>query len=266
MENKQPQNPQSTPSTPSVPGGNVPPPSATPSSQPPIPETQIIIPSDPAPQVQEGVPPSIDPTPPTVLNPSESSVNSPVAAPQPKQRPFIPLNHDIAMLKPKTTKPQRVLILMIVILLVIVGGVYAFYNLGHKTSYQTVVQEFITAMQTNDKAKADALTSPQAKTLYQQHEGTNSIYTFCQKTGTLCTYYFSSKFLGATTTTTKDYTFPGNIKGKEVIYTSKDNLPIGNTGCTSQSTSTLTIGVIPSGSTWLIYGAGPSTSFSAKLC
>lgn len=238
-----------------------------PNSAPPQPIVSPPTPPQDVPPTPAPVQPSVGPSPvaPSLPTPEQTPAGPPVSPPLIPNQP-VATAAQLPPSKPKKTKLPLLIGLIIIFLIAIGGATYALLQVGHKTTYQTVVQEFITAMQDHDKSKADALMSPAAKTQYQKHEGTSSIYTFCQKTGVLCTYYFTPKFLGQTTTTTKNYTFSGGVQGKEVTYAEKQTLPIGNTGCSSVSTSSLAIGVVPSGNTWLIYGADPTTSFSAKVC
>jgi hypothetical protein len=168
----------------------------------------------------------------------------------------------------RSIQKLKLLIPVIVMLIVLISsGAYALF--GHQTSYQTVIQDFIVAVQKKDKANADNLESPALQAYGKKNVGSSSFYDTCQQAGQLCTPLFSSSFLSKATKTYKNYTASNGTKGKEIIYTEKQSLSgaqAGGAGCSSNSTSTLAIAAVPKGSSWLIDHIDPNISFSANLC
>jgi hypothetical protein len=170
--------------------------------------------------------------------------------------------------QPKRTSKLPILVVGVIVLLLIVGG-GGFALLGQKTSYQTVIQQFVTAIQKKDKATADSLESPAMKTFGQKNVGTASFYDACQQASQLCTPLFTTAFLDKATKSYKDYTASNGAKGKEIVYTLKQSLSgsqAGGQGCSSASTNTLTVAAVPKGNTWQIDNADPSINASANLC
>jgi hypothetical protein len=227
---------------------------------------------NPAPQVQPQVTsPSLDstssaqtqatvslqtsPTQPVEFTPT-SNINNQQAVNTPLQ----PVD------KPKKSKLGLMLVLGLIII-ICAGGAYAFYAYVNKTSYQTVIQEFVTSMENKDKASADSLESPSMKTTAQKYYGTSSFYTACQKAGDFCTPLFTSSYINKATKTYKDYTASDGAKGKEVVYSLKQTVS-GSQGCSGgSSTNTLTIAAVPNGSSWLIDEAAPTISAeNVQLC
>jgi hypothetical protein len=175
-----------------------------------------------------------------MITPSQVTTSS-------KRRPKLPLT----------------LVGLIILLLIIGSSVFALF--GHKTSYPRVIQEFITAVQKKDKTTADSLESPAMKAYGQKNVGTPSFYAACQQAGDFCTPLFTSSFLDKASKTYKSYTASNGTKGEEVVYALKQSLNNGN-GCTSSSINTLTIAVVPKGSTWQIDYADPTINASSNAC
>lgn len=154
-----------------------------------------------------------------------------------------------------------------VLLIIVAGGVFALSS--HKASYQTVIQSFITAMQKKDKAKADALESPAAQAFFKKTAGTTSFYDACQQVGELCTASFNASYLAKATKTYKEYTASNDTKGMQLIYTIKQSVSgskAGGQGCSGDSTSTLTVSVIPKGNSWLVDNLDQTVDAKGELC
>ena len=142
---------------------------------------------------------------------------------------------------------------LVILVLVAAGAAHAI--LGGKTSYQTAAQDFINAVQTKNKAAADQLESSAAKTSFQKTDGTTSFYSSCQQNGILCTMYFQSAFLSKASKTYQSYSAANGTKGEEMIYSLKQSVKgTDSTGkaCTINSTTTLTIGLVPNGKSWRV--------------
>lgn len=165
---------------------------------------------------------------------------------------------------PSKKKSKLPLLLVGVVVLVVVVGVAVFALAGSKTSYLTVIQNFITAEQNKDKAKVDSFESPAAKTYFQKNAGTSSFYDACKQAGDLCTASFKASYLSKATKTYKSYTASNGTKGKEVVYAVKQSA--GGQGCNSNSTSTLTIAVVPKGKSWLVDYVNEAINFDGNVC
>ena len=188
--------------------------------------------------------------PPVALPAYQPLVSAGEAQPQVKQGSKLPL-----------------LIVGILILLIVVGGV-AFAALGRKTSYQTAIQQFITAMHDNKKAATDAMVSPAFKAELKKDAGTSSVYDSCHQNSALCLNFFSPSFLNKAILTHKTFQSKG-VQVEEETYTLKQKLTgeqAGGQGCTSSSTTTLSISAIPNGKSWLISDVEPSLNASADIC
>ncbi len=156
---------------------------------------------------------------------------------------------------------------MLLLLIIIIGSSLAL--LGHKTSYQSVINEFITALQKKDKKTADSLESPAMRGLGQKYVGDPSFYDTCHQSELLCSNFFEASFLKKATITRKAYKASNGIQGHEVIYTVKQTLSgsqAGGKGCSSSSTTTLAFDVVPSGSTWLLDNVSPGIDATVNLC
>lgn len=190
-------------------------------------------------------------------------------------------------------KSKNIMLLGIVVAVIIIAGGSAYAFLGHKkqstsvvstkvqsstsssaagsssktsasslTGYEAVIQEFITAIQNNDKKTADSLQSPAFSQSNQTQAGTTSFYSACQSAGVFCTGAFAKSYLATATKTTKTYTAVNGVKGEEDNYTVTT---ASNTGSsTSNSTNTVTIAVVPSGNTWLVDYVNEGGSSSAN--
>ncbi len=155
----------------------------------------------------------------------------------------------------------------VIILLAVVGLIYALVN--RQASYQAVAQEFISALQKKDKAKADSLESPALKTFLQKNANAASFYTVCQQSGSLCTASFNNSYLAKATKTYRDYTAASGTKGKEIIYTVKQTASgaaAGGSGCSSGSTETITLAFVPKGHSWLVDFIDQDIDAQAQLC
>lgn len=170
--------------------------------------------------------------------------------------------------KHKSKKPLFAIGLLVVLVIIIGGVTYAM--LGQKTSYQSVVQKFITAVQNKDKTTADSLESPAMKSVGQKTVGSSSFYAVCQQAGQLCMPLFSNSFLDKSTKSYKSYTAKNGAKGREVVYSLKQSASPSQAGGQScgngSSVSSLTIDVVPNGSSWLVDNVNPALNASANLC
>lgn len=130
--------------------------------------------------------------------------------------------------------------------------------------YETVVQEFLTALQTNDKATADSLQSPALNQYVKQISGgkQTSFDSYCQQIGSFCTLSFSKSFLAKGTKKSLPYTSASGIKGEEDIYTVITTASGAN--YSSNSVFTLTVAAIPHGNSWLIDKFSGNYSSSAS--
>jgi hypothetical protein len=136
-------------------------------------------------------------------------------------------------------KPAKVLLIIIVLLIVIAilaGSVYSLFL--RKTSYQAVIQQFVTAIQDKNQAAADALESPASKAAGQKIAGTQSFYTDCQQVGQSCTQLFSASYLTKATKTYTDYTAKNGTKGKQITYTIKQT--VNSSQASAQAGCTIT--------------------------
>jgi len=169
---------------------------------------------------------------------------------------------------PKHKSKLSLLLVGVTALLLIIGG-SVFALLGQTKSYQGVIQKFITDMQHDNGKAADKLLSPAAKTHFQKVAGTSSFYTACRQSEQLCQPLFSAAFLSKATKKYTSYTADNHVKGEEAVYTEIQSLQgnqAGGPGCTSKSTTTLTIAVVPSGNSWLVDYINEDVSASAQLC
>jgi hypothetical protein len=167
------------------------------------------------------------------------------------------------------SKLLAVIIIVAVAVLLIAGGAsYALFF--HKVSYNTVAEEFVTAIEKGDKAKADSLISADGKAQLKKYTGSSSYYDTCKKAGaTECTYYYSAAFLNKAARSTKNEGKKNGVQKWQVTYTLKQlsNTKEGS-GCTSSgsSTQTLTIELAAKGNTWVVDNADPEVNFSSNLC
>jgi hypothetical protein len=161
----------------------------------------------------------------------------------------------------KRKKISLPLVLTVIVLLLLIVGGSTFALLSHTTNYQSVIQQFVTAIENKNKTTADTLESPAFKTTAEKYYKTDSFYSVCKQTGDLCTPLFTPQFLNKATKTYKDYTATNGTKGKEVIYSLKQaasGTQAGGKGCSYNTKSTLTIAVVPHGNSWLVDSANPS--------
>lgn len=157
--------------------------------------------------------------------------------------------------KLKFTKKTAAILVVVIIL-----AVGAYIVLNQKTSYQVVAQNFVTAMENKDQAKADSLETPYFKEYVNKVFGTTSYYSYCNKYGQVCTKFFESSFTANATKVYGGYTAVSGIVGKSVEYTTSVN---SGTTCTRQS---LVLDLIPSGNSWLIDSISPSVSSNGASC
>ena len=193
-----------------------------------------------------------------------------------------------------TKKSRKRIILAstsLILLLLIGGGAYAMF-MRHKpmtatssntslqipqnqaansnsTGYQTAIQKFVGAVENKDKVTADSLEDQAAQASFKQNFGTTSFYDSCQQSGVLCTGVFAQSFLSKSTISYKDYSATNGTKGKEGVYTIKESASgtqAGGQGCSSGSTTTLGVAVVPSGSTWFVDTVDLNINANANLC
>jgi hypothetical protein len=170
----------------------------------------------------------------------------------------------------KAKKKPKLLIVavcLVVFLVAVVGAAFAFA--GHKTSYQSVIQQYVTDVADKNKSAAVALESPALDADLKKKVDITNFYSFCQQTGQLCTPFFKASFLDKATKSYKAYKGLNGVEGHELVYTLKQSLggaQAGGQGCTSSSTNTLTIGVVPKGNSWLVDWVEPAINASANLC
>jgi len=161
------------------------------------------------------------------------------------------------------------LITFVVIGIISSVGWFVYQNQKPKATYQSVADDFITAVQKKDKISADALQTANAAAYAKEVAGTSSFYEICHKAGTLCEPLFTSDFISKAKKTTKTYTAKDGTKGIEVVYALTQTLQgdaAGGEGCSSVSHSSLKIDIVPRGNTWAVDNFEPSIEFSAELC
>ncbi len=152
-----------------------------------------------------------------------------------------------------------------VLLVIVAGGAYVL--IFQKTSSQTIATEFVAAMNRGDRAKADSLLSPQEQAQLKKYDRTTSYYDFCQRTGQLCTYYFTPAFTSKAAITSKDFRSPFSGKmGKQVTYNlegpASGKAPNIKNCRNPGSNRSLTLYLVPQGKSWLIDGVTPFASYS----
>jgi hypothetical protein len=167
--------------------------------------------------------------------------------------------------KPARLKAPFIIFVAMLLLIIVAGGVYVL--IFQKTSYQTVATDFVTAMQRGDKTKVDSLISPQEQAQLKKYDKTTSYYTFCQRTGQLCTYYYTPEFINKAVITSQDFKSPFSGRlGKQVTYNLKGPASRNATSvtrCTSPAGNrSLTLYLVPDGKSWLIDGVTPFSSYS----
>jgi len=154
---------------------------------------------------------------------------------------------------------------VLLVLAVVVLTAFLSYKLfAPKTSYQTIVDKFIVAVQNGDRATVDALESPASKKFYQKTTGDSGFYASCQDAGELCTSSFSKSYLAKAKKTLKAYTAENGSHGKQIVYTvtQKSNSP----ECQGTSTGVISIAVVPKGRTWQVDNVGLNFSYSGGAC
>jgi len=137
------------------------------------------------------------------------------------------------------------------------------------SDYEETIKSFIQAVQSKDKVKTDSYLSPAAKAFFKENAGTESFYDECQQAGEFCTTSFEPSYISKAEISRKDYTASSGTKGKQISYVVKQSLEgaqAGGEGCSSDSTSNLTIAVIPQGSSWLVDKIDQGFDASAVLC
>lgn len=191
----------------------------------------------------------------------------PVAVGQPASQPVTTPMQPQTVVHKRSAKRSVALLCLCLFILVVAGSSYAVFGRG--TSYQTVIHQFVQAIEDNNKTKADSLESTAFKAEVKKYASTTSFYSACQQEGALCTASFMSSFLSSATKTYTSYTASNGTKGKELVYTKKQTLSgtqAGGTGCSSTSTTTLSIAVIPSGHSWLVDNINDGTNASGNMC
>lgn len=206
-------------------------------SQPEVPISPPASPPAPTPQ-------PVTPIPQVVSSDGFNEPPGQPAGPAPKAHKF------------KRPKPLF-LALGLLLLIVILGGV-AYAVVSRASGYKSVMQKFVTDVQNNDQAAADALQSPQMNSTDKKFYGNASFDQDCHKLGDFCTPLFKESFLNKAT---KRYSVNASkgFKYEELTYT----LNSDNNKC--KSTSTLTIDATDSSGKWLIAGAGPGVNFNCNL-
>lgn len=161
-------------------------------------------------------------------------------------------------------------LVLLSVMLAAVGSIgFIVYRDHAKVNYQAQINNFITDVQNKNKTKADSLESPAFKAYSQKIAGNTSFYDACQRIGSLCTPLFDASFINKATKTYQDYKSSSGTKGKQITYTLKQSLSgsaAGGQGCSSESTNTLVIAVVPHGNTWLIDSVTPTINANANLC
>lgn len=225
-------------------------------------------PEVPAP-VAAGTPPSdAGPLLVATVQPATEVTSTPVIT-QPNSQPInaqqtMPASNQQQVAGKQSSRLPVAVVCLVLLLIVIAGSSYAIF--GRKTTYQTAVQEFITAMQNNDKAKVYAFESPAFKAESQKYDGTTNFYTACQEEGLLCTASFKQSYLSKATKTYENYTATDGTNGKAVVYTIKESINYGGPGCSSNSVDTLSIDVIPKANSWLVDNLGDNSNSTGKFC
>jgi hypothetical protein len=202
---------------------------------------------------------------PLPTNPQPASTNplfnqKPVANPQPISSYQSPHTQP----QEKTKFNKRLLMIGLGILLIVIIASSAIALFGKKSSYQTAANEFISAIQNKDKAKADSLESPAAQSYFKKYGQNASFYTICERSGDFCTPLFTASNISDSTKTVNSYTAKNGIKGEAITYTRKQTTGTGS--CKTSGESTLTIDLTPARGSWLIDNVNPNVSFDAKLC
>jgi Flp pilus assembly protein TadG len=175
----------------------------------------------------------------------------------------------------KHRKPS-LLIPMGILLILVLGGIsYGIYIHSHPvtkasqqatatlatapTSYQSVIQEFVTALQNGNKNTADTLQSSTFSQANLQQYGSTSFYSACVSIGTDCTGAFVQSYLANAMKASNVYISESGTKGDEIDYTVTVT-PSGSSG----NSNTLTIGVVPNGKSWLIDYVNESGSIATS--
>lgn len=110
-------------------------------------------------------------------------------------------------------------------------------------------------MENKDKNKADSLESPYMKATLKKEIGTTSYYNGCQQQRIYCSTILSKSGLAKATQAYEEYTTSNGQKGKELVETfleSTGGTQSTGQSCSSKSTNTLVIAVVPSGNSWLV--------------
>lgn len=124
-------------------------------------------------------------------------------------------------------------------------------------------------MQNKDKASADSLFTKEFQAVIKAStdNASSSFYDTCVQSGEFCTSYFSEATVSKYDKKYQEYTAKNGTKGKQAVYTASETSS-NNQGanCNSKSTTTMTIALIPSGSSWLIDNLDQSGGVDANLC
>jgi hypothetical protein len=193
------------------------------------------------------------------LAPAAAVAPLPAAAAQPTAR-----RPELSAMPKQKSKLSIAMLCLLLLIVVIAGSSYVIF--GQKTSYKTVAQKFVTAVQDKDKKTANSLESPAMQAEGKKYFRDSSFYDDCQQEGDLCTPFFTNFYLSKATKTYEGYTASNGVKGEQVVYKLKQTLSGGSAGCTSSSTNTLTISLIPKGSSWLIDDVSPTINANGQLC
>jgi hypothetical protein len=142
----------------------------------------------------------------------------------------------------------------------LIGG--AIYGLvTNADSYKSVMQNFITDVQKNNKSGADALQSPQMNATDKKYYGNTSFDQYCYKLGDFRTPLFKLSFLDKATKTYKLSSIPKNSTAKyeELDYTLKQKSK------TCNGTNTLDVYATHFSGSWLIAGVSPGINFNCNF-
>lgn len=118
-------------------------------------------------------------------------------------------------------------------------------------TYEDIINQFIKAIQNQDKKTADSLESPVLQASVKKDSGTTSFYAACYQAGVTCTGLYSSSYLSSGTKTNKPYTSANVTPGQEIIYTIKQSSDNGQGG-SSTSTTSVRLAAVQKNNLWLV--------------
>jgi hypothetical protein len=164
----------------------------------------------------------------------------------------------------RTRHIQKLIALSVLIIILAIAGLVTSLSSNNKASgYQTVEQNFISYIQNKDQPKADALESPNFKTLLKKSLATTSFEQYCDTADNPCYEIFSNAFISNAAKNTTSYTSSNHLKGESMTYT-YDGYKVGGTKCSVNVK--LGIALVPKGKTWQVDNVGLSLKDFDSAC